>query len=42
MGIGSLIATMLPSSIAFLLAWTGMVIGWMRLDLPMGPNAPVQ
>ncbi|MGM0781022.1 MAG: AbgT family transporter [Actinomycetota bacterium] len=42
MGIGSLIATMLPSSIAFLLAWTGMVIGWMWLDLPLGPNAPVQ
>ncbi|GAA3687138.1 hypothetical protein D8M15_00955 [Micrococcus sp. HSID17228] len=42
MGIGSLIATMLPSSIAFLPACTGMVIGWMRLDLPMGPNAPVQ
>lgn len=33
---------MLPSSIAFLPAWTGMVIGWMWLDLPLGSNAPVQ
>ncbi|WP_144861754.1 AbgT family transporter [Micrococcus luteus] len=33
---------MLPSSIAFLPAWTGMVIGWMWLDLPLGPIAPVQ
>ena len=39
MGIGSLIATMLPSSIAFLPACTGMVIGWRWLGLPLGPNA---
>ena len=42
MGIGSLVATMLPYSIAFLLAWSGMTIGWMVLDLPLGPDAPVR
>ncbi|MDO5492009.1 MAG: AbgT family transporter [Nesterenkonia sp.] len=40
-GIGSMIATMLPYSIAFVLAWTAMTMGWMWLDLPLGPNSPV-
>ena len=41
MGIGSLIATMLPYSIAFLVTWSMMTMGWYWLDLPLGPNAPV-
>ncbi len=41
MGIGSLIATMLPYSIAFLLTWTVMTMGWYWMDLPLGPNSPV-
>lgn len=41
MGIGSLIATMLPYSLAFLASWTLMTIGWYWLDLPLGPNSPV-
>lgn len=40
-GIGSLIATMLPYSIAFLIAWSAMTLGWYALDLPLGPGSPV-
>lgn len=37
--IGSLIATMLPYSIAFLIAATALLLGWIALDLPLGPGA---
>lgn len=40
-GIGSLIATMLPYSIAFFAVWTAMTLGWYVMDLPLGPNSPV-
>ncbi|MEH0058659.1 AbgT family transporter [Auritidibacter ignavus] len=40
-GIGSLVSVMLPYSLAFWAVWTVMTIGWMGLDLPLGPNAPV-
>lgn len=38
-GIGTLIATMLPYSIAFMLSWTLMLIVWITLGIPMGPGA---
>ncbi|QEK13696.1 AbgT family transporter [Crassaminicella thermophila] len=38
-GIGTLISTMLPYSIAFLLGWTALMIGWYLLGLPIGPEA---
>lgn len=38
-GIGSLIATMLPYSIAFFLGWTILLIIWIVLGLPLGPDA---
>ena len=37
-GIGTLIATMLPYSIA----WTLLLVGWIALGLPMGPGAPLE
>ena len=40
-GIGTLIATMLPYSVVFLIVWTLLLIGWIALGLPMGPNAPL-
>jgi aminobenzoyl-glutamate transport protein len=40
-GIGTLIATMLPYSIAFLIGWTLLLILWIALGLPMGPGAPL-
>ena len=38
-GIGSMIALMLPYSVAFLIAWTLMLMGWIALGLPVGPGA---
>ncbi len=40
-GIGTIISTMLPYSIAFLLAWTVFVIAWLYFDIPLGPGASV-
>ena len=38
-GIGSMIALMLPYSVAFLITWTLMLMGWIALGLPVGPGA---
>jgi aminobenzoyl-glutamate transport protein len=38
-GLGTLIAMMLPYSIAFGLAWTLLLIVWMWLGIDLGPGA---
>jgi aminobenzoyl-glutamate transport protein len=38
-GIGTVVATMLPYTIAFLVVWSALLIVWMTLDLPVGPGA---
>jgi aminobenzoyl-glutamate transport protein len=38
-GIGTLVATMLPYSMAFMLAWIIFLGIWMALGLPLGPGA---
>jgi aminobenzoyl-glutamate transport protein len=41
LGIGTMIATMLPYSIAFLIGWTLLFYAWVFLaGLPVGPGAP--
>ncbi len=40
-GIGTIIATMLPYSIVFLLCWLVMLIIWMLIGAPIGPGAPM-
>lgn len=40
-GIGTLISTMLPYSIAFGLSWMIMLAVWLVLGIPLGPGAPV-
>ncbi len=40
-GIGTLIAMMLPYSIAFLLIWSGLLLVWIMAGLPLGPGAEV-
>ena len=40
-GLGSLAATMLPYSIGLMVAGLIMTIGWVALDLPLGPGAEV-
>ena len=38
-GIGTLISTMLPYSIIFMIGWSVLLIIWMFLGLPLGPGA---
>lgn len=40
-GIGSVITTMLPYSVAFLLAWIVLFVIWYVCGLPLGPGAPL-
>lgn len=37
-GIGTLVATMLPYAVTFLLAWTALLALWLELGLPFGPG----
>jgi aminobenzoyl-glutamate transport protein len=41
-GIGTMIALMLPYSIAFLVAWTLFLLAWVAVGLPLGPGAPLR
>lgn len=38
-GIGTIIATMLPYSVVFLIGWTLFLVLWIALELPVGPGA---
>ncbi|MBX3561387.1 MAG: AbgT family transporter [Sphingomonas sp.] len=40
-GLGSLAALMVPYSIWILISGTALMIGWIVLDLPLGPSAPI-
>jgi aminobenzoyl-glutamate transport protein len=38
-GIGTIIATMVPYSLAFLVVWILLLVGWLLLGIPLGPDA---
>ncbi len=38
-GIGTLISTMLPYTFAFFILWTTLIIVWVLLGIPLGPEA---
>ena len=40
-GIGTIIATMVPYSIAFLVIWIILLVAWLLLGLPLGPDAGI-
>jgi aminobenzoyl-glutamate transport protein len=40
-GMGTLISMMLPYSLVFLVVWTVMLLVWMWLGIPLGPNGPL-
>ncbi|SMF83731.1 AbgT family transporter [Pseudobacteriovorax antillogorgiicola] len=40
-GLGTLIATMLPYSVGFFLMWAVMLLVWMVFGIPLGPDAPL-
>ena len=40
-GIGTLISTMLPYTLAFLVGWTALLVVWYMLGINLGPGAPL-
>lgn len=40
-GLGTVVATMLPYSVTFLVLWTALLVMWVALGLPLGPGAGV-
>ena len=38
-GIGTIISTMIPYSIVFFIIWTFLLVAWLLLGLPLGPDA---
>ncbi len=40
-GIGTVVATMLPYSVAFLIVWMVLLAVWLLIGLPVGPGAPL-
>ncbi|MDT8393235.1 MAG: AbgT family transporter [Bacteroidales bacterium] len=40
-GIGTIVATMLPYSIVFFIVWTLLLIAWLYLGIPLGPEAGI-
>ncbi len=40
-GIGTMVSTMLPYSISFLIAWSILLVIWMVLGLPLGPGVGI-
>lgn len=40
-GIGTIIATMLPYTVVFLIAWLILLVVWILIGLPIGPGAPL-
>ena len=40
-GIGTIIATMLPYSVAFLVSWSLLLLVWILMDWPLGPGAGI-
>ena len=40
-GLGTLIALMVPYSVALAVAWTGALLIWLALGIDLGPGAPL-
>ena len=40
-GIGTVVATMLPYTVAFFVVWIALLVIWMIAGLPVGPGAPI-
>jgi aminobenzoyl-glutamate transport protein len=41
-GIGTVVATMLPYTVFFMLGWAVLLMAWMLLGLPVGPGAALR
>ncbi|HPQ81810.1 MAG TPA: AbgT family transporter, partial [bacterium] len=39
-GIGTIVATMLPYTVIFVIVWTIFLVSWVGIGIPIGPGAP--
>ena len=40
-GVGSIVAMMLPYTVAFAIVWISLLLLWLSIDLPLGPGGPL-
>jgi aminobenzoyl-glutamate transport protein len=40
-GIGTIISSMLPYSVLLAVAWISLLVIWMLLGIPLGPDGPI-
>ena len=40
-GIGTIVATMLPYTLVFLVVWSALLVVWLVFEIPLGPGAPM-
>ena len=40
-GIGTIISTMIPYSFLLLIAWSALLVIWMLIGIPLGPDGPI-
>lgn len=40
-GVGTLLSTMIPYSVAFAISWTVLLVVWIAAGIPLGPGAPL-
>jgi aminobenzoyl-glutamate transport protein len=40
-GVGTIISTMLPYTIMFFIGWTLLLVVWMLIGIPLGPDGPI-
>jgi aminobenzoyl-glutamate transport protein len=40
-GIGTVVATMLPYTVVFLIGWLILLIIWITFKIPLGPDSPM-
>lgn len=38
-GLGTLISTMIPYTVVFFIIWSLLLVGWVAMDLPLGPGS---
>ena len=41
-GVGSIVAMMLPYTVAFAIAWIALLLIWLTLNVPLGPGGPLR
>ena len=40
-GIGTIISTMIPYSVLLFIMWSALLVIWMLIGIPLGPDGPI-